>query len=193
MEATVALAFEDLWGDVGRCAALLGLQLVPALDELGHSKVADLDVTFGGQQDVVELDISMEDFLAVDIDESMDQLAEDEFGEIFLELSSASDVGEEVTTAAHFNDVDGVRSCIKAFVQPNNVLMPRPLEYVVLLHDLLQRALIRHVGLIDGFEGNELPSQSMYGQVDFSKRSLANDFSYLIIVYFRIVDFVLNI
>ena len=49
---------------------------------------------------------------------------------------------------AHFHDVDGVRSCIKALIQPNNVLMPGPLEYVVLLHDLLQRALVRHVGLI---------------------------------------------
>ena len=41
LEAAVALAFEDLRGDVSRRAALLGLQLVPALDELGHSEVAD--------------------------------------------------------------------------------------------------------------------------------------------------------
>ena len=100
----------------------------------------------------------MELFLAVGIDEFMDQLAEDKLDEIFLKLSSASDIGEEVNTTTHSHDVDDVLSCIKAFIQVNNILMSSLLYYIVLMVCLLQRALIHHISLIDLFDGNELPN-----------------------------------
>lgn len=67
LEASVALASEDLWGDVGWCSALLRLQLVLVLDELADSEVADLDVALRGQEDVVQLDVSVEHLLLVDV------------------------------------------------------------------------------------------------------------------------------
>ena len=43
-EPLIALILKDFRGDVGRCTALLGHTLTRR-DELGHSKITDLDIT----------------------------------------------------------------------------------------------------------------------------------------------------
>ena len=45
----------------------------------------------------------------MDILETFDNLAEQELGIILFELSSPSDVGEEVSTTAHLHDINNMR------------------------------------------------------------------------------------
>jgi hypothetical protein len=75
-----------------------------------------------------------------------------------------------------------MRFSIEAFVQSDNILVPRTLKDVVLLHDLFQRALIGHVGLVDRFEGDKLARQPIDSQIYLAKGSFADDFSDLVVV-----------
>ncbi len=70
---------DDFGGDVGRSAALIVDESV-FVDDFADTKVADLDATFTVEQDVVELDVAMKDVAAVDVGESIDDLAEDGSG-----------------------------------------------------------------------------------------------------------------
>ena len=53
LEAAIAFAFENFWGDVGGGTTLLMLQLILALYKFTNSKVADFDVTLTCKQNVI--------------------------------------------------------------------------------------------------------------------------------------------
>ena len=73
---------------------------VSLLDELADSEICNLDVAIAIEEDVIELDISVEDSLFVDITESFDDLPEDHSSDILIQLLPFADVVEEVTTCA---------------------------------------------------------------------------------------------
>lgn len=187
LETAVALPFEYFGSDVRRRTALLMLNLVLALYKLAYSKIANLDIALRGQQDVVQLDVAMEHALAVHIHQALDQLTEHVLRQVFLQLSASPNVRQEVAAAADLHDVDRVRLGVEALVEPHNVLVPCPLQDVVLLHDLLQGALICHVGLVDRLQGHELAGEPVDRQVDFAEGALANDLADLIVVNLRLV------
>jgi len=54
------------------------------------------------------------------------------------------------------------------------------LQNVELLHYLALGRFLREEGLINGFQCNKFPRQSMYGQVDFSEGTLSHDLSNLV-------------
>lgn len=72
LEPAIALPFEYLGRDVGRCAALFMLYLILTLHKFTDSEIADLDIAFGGEEDVVQFDVAMEDPLAVDVHQALD-------------------------------------------------------------------------------------------------------------------------
>ena len=61
--------------------------------------------------------------------------------------------------------------------------MASSLQNIILLHDFLQRALVGHVSLVYRFKRNKFGSESIDSQVDFTKSTLAYDFSNLVVVY----------
>jgi hypothetical protein len=190
LEAAVAFALEHFGCDVSRCTTLFMLYLILALNKFAHAKVTDLDIALRSEQDVVQFDVSMEHALAVHVHQALDQLAEDVLREVFLELPSSTDIRQQVAAAADFHDVDGVRVRVEALVQAHDVLVAGALQNVVLLHDLFEGALIRHVSLVDGFQRNELASEAVDGQVHLTKRSFAYHFADFVVVYLRLEDLV---
>ena len=62
--------------------------------------------------------------------------------------------------------------------------MPGALQYIIFLHDLLQRTLISHVSLVDRLECHKLSSEPINSQINLTKRTFANDFSYFVVVDF---------
>lgn len=73
---------------------------------------------------------------------------------------------------------------LEALVQPNDVLLACTLQNVVLLHDLLEAALILHERLVDGFECDKLAREPMNGEVDLAEGSFTNDLADLVVVNF---------
>lgn len=137
LEAAVAFSFEHFWCDVSGCTTLLMLNLVLTLDKLADTEVTDLDVTLRSQKNIIQFDISMEHTFAVYIHQSLYKLAEHMLGQILLELSPSAHVGQQVTAATNFHDVDSVRVRVETFVQAHDVLVSGTLQDVILLHDLL--------------------------------------------------------
>lgn len=82
---------------------------------------------------------------------------------------------------------------VEAFVESNNVLVASTFQNIVLLHDLLQRTFISHVRFIDGFEGDEFAGEPINSQIDLTKGSLSNDFTNLVVIYFRIVTLICDV
>jgi hypothetical protein len=66
----------------------------------------------------------MENTFAVHIFESIDYLSKDEFGLIFIQLSSSTHKGEEVTSATDFHDIHDMAVDFEALIESNNILMP---------------------------------------------------------------------
>ena len=60
LEPVVALVSQDLGSDVGRGATLLGHLLFQGLDHSRDAEVGDLDVAVAVQEDVVQLDVSVD-------------------------------------------------------------------------------------------------------------------------------------
>ena len=112
---------------------------------------------------------------------------------VLLQLSSAPDKRKQVTTTTDFHHVHDVRLIFETLVQPNDVLMSGPLQNVILLLDLLQRALIVHECLVDRLQSYELSSQPMNGQVYFPEGSFADYLTNLIIVDFSCVILFFNV
>lgn len=106
LETFVSFSLENFRSDVGWCSTLFGLSLVFVRDKLADSKVANFDVTFRSQKNVVKFDISVQDSLMVNILQSFDDLSEDEFGVILLQLSASSHIGQQITTTAHLHHVN---------------------------------------------------------------------------------------
>ena len=77
----------------------------------------------------------------------------------------------------------------KTFIKSDNVSVSRSFKNVVLLHNLLEGGFVVHEGLVDWLQSNELARQSMNSKVNFTKSTLSDDFSNLIIVNFGVIHF----
>jgi hypothetical protein len=108
LETAIAFSLEDLGRNVRWGTTLLMLLLILALHQFTDSKIANLYITFGGQQYVVELDVSVEDPLAVHVHEALDQLAEDMLSQVFLKLSAAAHVRKKIATSTNLHDVNSM-------------------------------------------------------------------------------------
>ena len=74
----------------------------------------------------------------MDIFETIDDLSKDELGLVFIQLPPSSHEGEEVTTSADLHDVDDMAVDFETLIQPDNVLVPSPFQYVVFLSNFFQ-------------------------------------------------------
>jgi len=86
-----------------------------------------------------------------------------------------------------------MRFNFETFIEPNYIWVSRPLEDVIFLPHLLQRALILHESFVDRLESYELTRQPVDGQIYLSKRALANNLSYFIVINFGLKNVSLDI
>jgi len=119
-------------------------------------------------------------------------LLEQEFGVVFLQLPPSPHVSQQVASSANFHHVHYVRLGVKRFVESHNVLVPGPLQNVVLLPDFLQGLRVAHHLLTDRLQSHELLRQPVDGQVYFTKCSLSDDLSNFVVLSLGIVLLVLN-
>ena len=102
-ESLVAHVLDDFRGDVRRRTALLEEDLL-LLDLSADTEVSDLDVAVPVQQDVVKLDVAVHDELALmNVVEAGDHLLEQVLGIVFLELTTLSNVAEQIASLAQFH------------------------------------------------------------------------------------------
>jgi len=139
--ALVPVTLEDFRGYVGGCAALF-LHGLARAGELADTEITDLDVALGGQQDVVQLDVAMQDALRVAVAQTLHYLLKQVLSNVFLELPTTTHVREQVTSPADFHDEHYVLRCLEGLVETDDVSVSCPLEYVELLHDLPLRCLL---------------------------------------------------
>ena len=116
-------------------------------------------------------------------------LPEHKLGVVLLQLSSSSDICEQIATSTNFHDVDDVTFCFEALIQSHYILLSSSFEYIVLLHNLFQRRLILHHLLTYALKGYEFTCQPMNGKIDLAKCSLTNYFSNFIIFGLRLKQF----
>lgn len=91
----------------------------------------------------------MKHSFGVNVVYTLNNLSEDELGIIFLQFSSPSDIGKEVTTSTNLHDVYNMSWDLKAFVKSHNVLLSGSLKDVVFLSNLLEGVLVLHESLVD--------------------------------------------
>jgi hypothetical protein len=94
LEALIPFASKHLWCYIGRGSTLLGLGLILVRNQLANSKIAYLYVSFRSEQDVVQLNVSMQHTLMVHVLKTFDDLCENKLCVFFFKLSSPSDISE---------------------------------------------------------------------------------------------------
>ena len=175
-ESHVPLLLENFRSDVGWRPTLFP-HYITRLDELADSKISNFHVTFTIKQDVVELDVSVKNALSVDVAKALDDLPEDHFCNVFVQLLPLSDVVEEVTTSAQLHRQQHVPLCLEGLVQFHDALVPEPQQYPNLVHDLRFLFLISHEFLVDALQSDQLPRQLVHTQTYFSKGSSSKHFA----------------
>jgi hypothetical protein len=89
LESLVALVSYNFWCYVRGSTTLL-LHNLPFLYSFRDTKVCDLDLAFAVQKNVVELDVTMKNFFAVDVPNALNYLFEEDHCDLFIKLFSLS-------------------------------------------------------------------------------------------------------
>lgn len=172
LEACVALLTKNLGGNVGGGAALL-VHDVAGFDQLAHSEVCNFDVSLAIEEDVIELDVSVKNPLAMNVAQAFNDLSEDDLGADLVQLLSLSDVVEQVATGAELHAEQHVALGLEGLVQLDDALVSQSEEDAYFVHDFGFLLLVGHVLLVDALEGNELPAELVHAQADLSEGSSA--------------------
>ena len=102
-ESFVSFVYDDFWCKVSWSTTLF-LNYLPFLNNLGNTKIADLDALLAVEEDVIKLDISMNDRSAVNMCQGVCYLFENEFCIGFLKSALAFYQSEEVTPSSILHD-----------------------------------------------------------------------------------------
>ena len=90
-ESFIAFICYDLWSNVCWCSTLL-LDELMLLDDLGHSEITQFDSFLIVEQDIIQLDVSVQHASTVTMSQTIDDLFEDEFGLFLTEASLPLDI-----------------------------------------------------------------------------------------------------
>jgi hypothetical protein len=104
------------------------------------------------------------------------------FSQRFLKLPPLPYISQQVTPSANFHDINPMTLSFKPLIQPNNILMPCPLQNFTLLFNLPQTSLISHKLFSNRFQSDKLSSKPINSQIDLSKSPFTNNLSYLITI-----------
>jgi len=110
--------------------------------------------------------------LSMDIVEPLDQLFEQVFGILLLELSPFPDIAQEITTLAELHHEAHMPIGLEAIIEPHHIRMVALLEDSHLLHhSFLLFFFISENLFLNRLDSNEMLTDFMASQVNFSKSS----------------------
>ena len=101
----------------------------------GQAQISDFDVAVQSKQDVFGFDISVDDFVAVEVAESQKDLDDVEPGHFFAEPAVSADESKKFSSGAILDDKDQVFFSLKGVLEVDNERMGGFLHDVALIHD----------------------------------------------------------
>ena len=112
----MALAHKDLWAHVlGRPTE--GVAPLTVLDDLGQTKVRDLNVSVDIYQDILRLDVSVDNILIMQVLKTEQQLRKIKSSLLFCELLDFAQMEEHLTASAHVHHEEELLLRLEAPVQ----------------------------------------------------------------------------
>lgn len=102
-------------------------------------------------------------------------------GNIFLELTSFPNVGEQVASAAYFHNKDNMLLCFEWLVKPHDVLLLRSSQNIELLHHFTFWRFFGHELFVYRFKSYEFAWKSVDRQIDFTESAFTHHLSNLVV------------
>lgn len=167
---TVACHFRS---KVSRSATLL-LDNFIWNNQLADPKVAKLDSAISIQENVVQLDVSVEYGPAVAVRNSVGYLLEDVLAFVFSQELTLLDDIVQITSSSVFGDHQDVFLVFKHFKEPDDVVVSDLLEDVHFLEHLLLRVVVLQLTQLDDLDGHLLSSQFVDCQVYLPESTCSN-------------------
>ena len=133
-ESLVTFVLDDLGRDVGRRSTLL-VHGLPGLDCLRHTEVGNFDAALSIKQNIVKLYVTVQNFLAVDVANTLNNLLEKHLRGGFVELLSFADEVKHVTASAELHHKKDVAARFKCLVKLHNTVVSELKQYADLMHD----------------------------------------------------------
>ena len=168
LESLVALVPDDLGSNIGWCTTLLEHEFA-LFDRLRDAKVSNLDVTLSIQKDVVQFDVSVQDFLRVNVADSFYNLLEEHLGQWLIQLLPLSHEVQQIASCAELHDEHDVPSRLESLIQLDDRVVPQFEQDTDLVHDLGPLLLLRQVLLVDRFDSDQLSRKLVHTQVHFTE------------------------
>jgi hypothetical protein len=88
---------------------------------VGETKVGDDDIAVAVQEEIFELEITVNNFLLMDVPDARDELGKEFSGVSFFEVTMCEDVVKELATRGVLEDDANVFVCFNDVVEPYNV------------------------------------------------------------------------
>ncbi len=168
----VAFICYDFRSYIGRRTTLLFDDIV-ALDNLAHTKVANLYSRLTIKEDVVELYVAVQDRAAVTVSQTKHYLFENELGVALREVGHSFDEVQQISAVSVLHDHQQVLLGLEYFKQANDIRVFDLLQNVDFLENFAPAEFILHVLLIDGLNSYVLASELMDTEGHFAKGTLA--------------------
>ena len=159
-EALVADFLDDLWRDVGWGAALLKQELV-LVNAPRNTEISDFDVAVAIQEDIVELDVSVDNANGMHVGNTLHNLLEQILSVFLCQLTPFAHIVQEVAAWAelHYNQVMFGR--LESFKQFYVADVLDRLQNVDFLHHFAFCALFFDLVLVGRLNGDKFPGKAM--------------------------------
>ena len=171
LAAELLVALEDFGSHVCRCAALVLHHICGLVQELRDAEVADFHCAFIVKQQVFQLDISVEDAIAMAVGQAFGNLLEEELGNSLVKLLPAANEAKQIAAGAELHDEAQVGCRLERVVELDYILVAgEVLEDLHVLCDLLFALhLLVQLFLAQALDGDKVAAQLMLGDAYFAE------------------------
>jgi len=116
LEALVALVSDNFWSYVSRSSTLLKHDL-SGLHLLADSKVANFHISLTVQQNVVQLNVTVQNSLRMNVANALDNLLENYLGSHLVQLLALTHEVEQIAASTQLHYEQNVSRSLKSLVQ----------------------------------------------------------------------------
>lgn len=109
--------------------------------------------------------------------QTFNDLFKKRFCHVLLKSSPTTHIIKKITSRAHLNDEKDVLLGLEVFEKSHDIRVLGLLQHHDFLHHLLHLARVTEELLVDRLDGTQLLGELVNCQVDFSKRTFAQDFT----------------
>ncbi len=99
---------------------------------VGEAEISDDDIAMAVEQQILELEVPMNDFLLVDVPDARDELREELAGILLPQVAVGEDVIKQLASGGVFEDDTDVLVGLDHIVQPDDVRVFESLPYHVM-------------------------------------------------------------